>query len=106
MYSICAKPFQVLEKSENHTAVIPPILGYAKPGTATGKLLYVNYGRKEDFDALNNIPGFTDCSGYIAIMRYGKIYRGNKASYSFETHLFSLSHYLIVTGEAKNWALA
>ena len=84
MYSICINSFQILEPSENNTAVLPPILGYAKPGKATGKLLYVNYGRKEDFDALKNMPGFTNCSGYIAIMRYGKIYRGNKASDSIQ----------------------
>ena len=75
---------KILEPSENNTAVIPPILGYAKPGKANGKLLYVNYGRKEDFEALKNMTGFTNCSGYIAIMRYGKIYRGNKIDLAAE----------------------
>lgn len=76
IYFIAVLKFQVLEPGENNTAVIPPILGYAKPGRATGKLMYANYGRKEDFDHIYNITA--NCSGYIVIMRYGKIYRGNK----------------------------
>ena len=60
--------------------MIAPLLGFAKQGSVEGKLLYVNYGRAEDFKVLKNNLGISDCSGYIAIMRYGKIYRGDKVS--------------------------
>ena len=69
--------FQIVEESENDTEVIPPILGYAKPGSASGKLLYANYGREKDFkDLMNNYN--INCTGFIVIMRYGEIYRGDK----------------------------
>ena len=58
--------------------MIAPLLGFAKEGTAEGNLLYVNYGRTEDFEVLKNNFSISNCSGYIVIMRYGKIYRGDK----------------------------
>lgn len=41
-----------------------------------GEPVYANYGRKEDFEALEKkgIP----LKDKIAIVRYGKIYRGDK----------------------------
>ena len=72
--------FQIVEESENDTEVIPPFLGYAKPGHASGKLLYANYGREEDFKVLMNNYNI-NCTGYIVIMRYGEIYRGDKVQY-------------------------
>jgi N-acetylated-alpha-linked acidic dipeptidase len=59
--------------------MIPPFLGYSKQGSASGKLLYVNYGRTEDFEVLKKNFSIPDCNGYIVIMRYGKIFRGDKA---------------------------
>ncbi|CAL4093385.1 unnamed protein product, partial [Meganyctiphanes norvegica] len=43
------------------------------PGTG---VVYVNYGRVEDFDKLESLG--VNVSGHIAIARYGKIFRGNK----------------------------
>ena len=68
-----------------------PLLGYAKQGSAEGKLLYVNYGRTEDFDVLKKNFSISNCSGYIVIMRYGKIYRGDKVS--SQTEFLSLLEY-------------
>ena len=39
-------------------------------------VIYVNYGRIEDFNRLGDLG--VNVSGKIAMMRYGKIYRGNK----------------------------
>lgn len=39
-------------------------------------LVYVNYGREEDFEALAKLG--VNVSGTIVIARYGKIFRGNK----------------------------
>lgn len=41
-----------------------------------GKLVYANYGREEDFEALEKLG--VNCSGKIVIMRYGKIGRATK----------------------------
>ncbi|KAK3726288.1 hypothetical protein QZH41_012711 [Actinostola sp. cb2023] len=67
----------IAEKSENDPDVVPPFLGYSPSGTAEGDLVYVNYGRVEDFDQLVNKLNVS-VKGKIALMRYGKIYRGDK----------------------------
>ena len=41
-----------------------------------GKLVYVNYGRKADFDELEKLG--VDLTGKIAIVRYGGVFRGLK----------------------------
>lgn len=40
--------------------------------------MYVNYGRVDDFKQLKKLG--VNVTGKIAIMRYGKIYRGNKVT--------------------------
>ncbi|XP_032228690.2 glutamate carboxypeptidase 2 [Nematostella vectensis] len=70
---------QIAEPSENDTLVIPPFLGYAPSGTVEGELVYVNYGRLEDFARLRDNLGI-NITGKIAIMRYGKNFRGNKVA--------------------------
>lgn len=40
-------------------------------------MVYVNYGRTEDFLQLEREMG-VNVTGRIAIVRYGKIFRGNK----------------------------
>ena len=42
--------------------------------------MYVNYGRIEDFQKLEELG--MNISGKIAMMRYGKIYRGNKVDHA------------------------
>lgn len=44
-----------------------------------GELVYVNYGRTEDFFTLEREMGI-NCTGKIVIARYGKIFRGNKVT--------------------------
>lgn len=52
-------------------------LSAATVETLPGKgLVYVNYGREEDFEMLKELG--VDVSGHIVIARYGKIFRGNK----------------------------
>ncbi|KAF9521022.1 hypothetical protein BS47DRAFT_1374558 [Hydnum rufescens UP504] len=50
--------------------------GLSKEGEAIGKVVYVNYGRKEDFDHL--LAAGVDLTGTIALARYGGIFRGLK----------------------------
>jgi N-acetylated-alpha-linked acidic dipeptidase len=53
-------------------------LAYSPNGIAKGKLIYANYGRREDFEYLtNNLK--MNLTGTIIIVRYGKIFRGVKA---------------------------
>ncbi|TBU46619.1 Zn-dependent exopeptidase [Dichomitus squalens] len=50
--------------------------GLSRGGSARGKLVYANYGKKEDFDAL--VEQGVDLNGSIVITRYGGIFRGLK----------------------------
>ena len=70
-------PVQIAEPSENDTTVVRPVLGYTPSGTVEGQLVYVNYGRVEDFETLENVLNVS-VKGKIAFMRYGAIYRGDK----------------------------
>ncbi|XP_031563734.1 glutamate carboxypeptidase 2-like [Actinia tenebrosa] len=71
-------PEKTKEASENDSSVASPFLAYSPPGDVSGDLVYVNYGRVEDFVELEALG--QNCSGKIAIMRYGKIFRGNKVA--------------------------
>ena len=68
---------QIAEPSENDTEVVRPVLGYTPSGTVEGQLVYVNYGRVEDFETLERTLNVS-VKNKIAIMRYGAIYRGDK----------------------------
>ncbi|KAG8943630.1 hypothetical protein FRC03_002411 [Tulasnella sp. 419] len=50
--------------------------GLSKEGDVTGKLVYVNYGSKEDYDELR--AQGVDLNGTITIARYGGLFRGLK----------------------------
>lgn len=52
------------------------LLGYSKNGTATGPVVYANYGRVEDFQYL--VDQGVNLTGTIALMRYGGAFRGLK----------------------------
>ncbi|XP_071956674.1 putative N-acetylated-alpha-linked acidic dipeptidase [Antedon mediterranea] len=73
---------QLKEDSLGETALerddlLPPFNAYSPAGIVTGKLVYANYARVEDFHFLtrNLSLNITD---KIVIARYGKIYRGDK----------------------------
>ena len=51
---------------------VPTFNGYSGSGNVTGQLVYVNFGRREDFEALNETIDF---KGKIVIVRYGSNYR-------------------------------
>ena len=68
---------QIAEPSENDSLVLPPFLSYSPPGVVpAADLMYANYGTVKDFEELEK-KNLT-CTGKIVIMRYGKIFRGNK----------------------------
>ncbi|KAL8128589.1 hypothetical protein V2J09_017744 [Rumex salicifolius] len=55
--------------------VLPTFHAYAPSGSAVGPVVYVNYGRVEDYQVLNSIG--INVSGTVVLARYGKIYRGD-----------------------------
>lgn len=55
--------------------VQPTFHAYAKSGNVSGTVVYVNYGRVEDYKTLE-VMG-VNVSGTIALAKYGKIYRGD-----------------------------
>lgn len=55
--------------------VVPTFHAYAKSGTAIGPVVYVNYGREEDYLTLGQIG--INVSGTVVLAKYGKIFRGD-----------------------------
>ncbi|XP_070800114.1 glutamate carboxypeptidase 2-like isoform X1 [Pituophis catenifer annectens] len=62
--------------------IVPPYSAFSAQGEPEGDLVYVNYGRIEDFHRLEREMGM-NCSGKIVIVRYGKIFRGNKVKNAY-----------------------
>lgn len=59
-----------------YKTAVPTFHGYSKDGEAEGKLVYANYGRKEDYEAL--VADGVDLTGKIVMTRYNQILRGLK----------------------------
>jgi N-acetylated-alpha-linked acidic dipeptidase len=62
---------------EDSSMEYPWVNGYSASGTATGAIVYVNYGLHEDYRELDSLG--ISIKGKIALARYGKSYRGIKA---------------------------
>ncbi|XP_033971046.1 N-acetylated-alpha-linked acidic dipeptidase 2 [Trematomus bernacchii] len=67
----------VPEGYEDVSNIVPPYSAFSPKGQPEGDLVYVNYGRTEDFFQLERDMG-VNATGRIVIVRYGKIFRGNK----------------------------
>uniref|UniRef100_A0A3Q3WGA2 Aminopeptidase NAALADL1 n=1 Tax=Mola mola TaxID=94237 RepID=A0A3Q3WGA2_MOLML len=65
------------EGYEDVSDIVPPYSAFSAKGQPEGDLVYVNYGRTEDFFQLEREMGI-NVTGKIVIVRYGKIFRGNK----------------------------
>lgn len=61
---------------------VPAFHGYSANGTATAQYIYVNYGRKEDFDKIVSLG--VDIKNKIVLVRYGKVFRGLKVKQAQE----------------------
>ncbi|XP_060968391.1 probable glutamate carboxypeptidase LAMP1 isoform X1 [Cannabis sativa] len=55
--------------------VVPTFHAYAKSGTAVGPVVYVNYGRVEDYATLREMG--VSVNGSVVLARYGEIFRGD-----------------------------
>ncbi|KAK3439077.1 hypothetical protein EUGRSUZ_C03720 [Eucalyptus grandis] len=62
--------------------VFPTFHGYAKSGTATGPVVYANYGRVEDYETLKEMG--VNVTGTVVLAKYGQIYRGDIVHNAYE----------------------
>ena len=70
------------DRFSDHPALGPGWNAYAASGTVTAQIVYANYGRREDFQQLDEMG--IDLAGKIVIARYGGNFRGYKAKYAEE----------------------
>ncbi|KAJ9688301.1 hypothetical protein PVL29_014143 [Vitis rotundifolia] len=61
--------------------VVPTFHAYAKSGTVAGPVVYVNYGRVEDYEVLKEMG--VSVEGTVVLARYGKIFRGDIVQNAF-----------------------
>lgn len=61
--------------SSRSSKAIPSFHAYSPSGTSVAEVVYVNYGRVEDFRALERMG--VNVTGAIVIARHGKIFRGD-----------------------------
>jgi N-acetylated-alpha-linked acidic dipeptidase len=65
-----------------HPDLRPGWNAYSGSGTVTAEVVYANYGRKEDFERLDEMG--VEIEGKIVVARYGGNFRGFKAKYAEE----------------------
>ena len=64
------------DKDSASPDAFPAFHGYGVSGDVTGQVVYANYGRPEDFTALEKLG--VDVRGKIVLVRYGDLFRGLK----------------------------
>ncbi|KAK3101739.1 hypothetical protein FSP39_005989 [Pinctada imbricata] len=69
-----------LENINNDDESFKAYNGYSPSGDVEGDLIYAEYGRKRDFEKLKE--NGIDVTGKIVIIKYGKIFRGNKVDFA------------------------
>ncbi|XP_022749864.1 probable glutamate carboxypeptidase LAMP1 [Durio zibethinus] len=62
--------------------VLPTFHAYAKSGSVTGPVAFVNYGRIEDYETLKEMG--VNVTGSVVLARYGQIYRGDIVQNAFD----------------------
>lgn len=70
----------VIEEDPTSKQSVPAFLGYAANGNVTTEYVYCHYGTQEDFQKLVKLG--VDLRDKIAIIRYGKIFRGLKVKFA------------------------
>ena len=68
------------DRFSGHPALTHGWTGYSGSGDVTAKVVYANYGRREDFDQLREMG--ISIQGRIVVARYGGNFRGYKAKYA------------------------
>ncbi len=68
--------FYAEDKDSAKSNVLPAFHGYGAAGTATGQVVYANYGTRADFERLEKMG--ISVAGRIVLARYGSVFRGLK----------------------------
>ncbi|KAI9931821.1 hypothetical protein ASPWEDRAFT_37285 [Aspergillus wentii DTO 134E9] len=80
---------------EDHTSGLPDRVptfhGYSASGNATAQFVYVNFGTYADFDDL--VKANVSLSGKIALVKYGRIFRGLKVKRAQELGMVGVIMY-------------
>ncbi|MFZ1457022.1 MAG: M28 family peptidase, partial [Saprospiraceae bacterium] len=71
-----------------HKDLTPGFNSFSGSGDVTGEVVYVNYGRKEDFEELAKLG--VSVKGKIVLARYGGNFRGYKAKFAQENGAIGL----------------
>ncbi|XP_063954950.1 N-acetylated-alpha-linked acidic dipeptidase 2-like [Lytechinus pictus] len=66
------------EEELEQEGIPPPFNAYSATGDVTGDLVYVNYGRLEDYEYLQNLTTNINFKGKILIAKYGMTGRNTK----------------------------
>ncbi|KAF4323142.1 hypothetical protein BBO99_00002702 [Phytophthora kernoviae] len=72
-----SEPYVPGDACTNNSDALPPFLAYSDSGNVTASVVYVNYGTQADFDWL--VSSNVTLEGKIALVRYGRNFRGLKA---------------------------
>jgi len=80
--TLAEPPVAVDPTSNQQSEQLPTYNAYSIDGDVTGPLVYVNYGRREDYDDLERMG--VSVKGAIVIARYGKTWRGIKPKVAAE----------------------
>ena len=77
-----SRPWPVDPTSDQKSEQLPTYNAYSIDGDVTGPLVYVNYGRPEDYEELERYG--VSVKGAIVIARYGESWRGIKPKVAAE----------------------
>ncbi|XP_072013141.1 putative N-acetylated-alpha-linked acidic dipeptidase [Amphiura filiformis] len=69
---------KILRPEDDNPNIVPPFNAYSYQGEIEGNLVYVNYGRHEDFKYLQENYPEININGSIVIVKYGYLFRGTK----------------------------
>ncbi|XP_064600479.1 N-acetylated-alpha-linked acidic dipeptidase 2-like [Liolophura sinensis] len=67
---------RTLTQQDNIDEAVPPFTGFSPAGTVEADLIYVNYGRYEDFVSLTQDMS-VNITGKLVLARYGELFRGD-----------------------------
>lgn len=65
-----------VDKDSTPQGMFPAFHGYGASGSASGQVVYVNYGTAKDYEKLDELG--VSVEGKIALARYGEVFRGLK----------------------------
>ncbi|XP_064617073.1 LOW QUALITY PROTEIN: N-acetylated-alpha-linked acidic dipeptidase 2-like [Liolophura sinensis] len=91
-----SQPYEKGLSGEDNSKIVPPYNSFAPAGQAQGKIIYVNYGRIEDFLFLRDNLS-VDFTNTLVIARYGRVFRGDKLKNAWK---FNASGLILFTDPA------